>query len=235
MFWQKGHLKIHLNKNTKSLKKRKIVRNLQIIYLKVCLVFPVAFLTWYENIHGKVHFQRLSRILFWQKQKETIWIMAVSRTWKILFWISISPKLCPCFNFCLQQICICVGWSACTKKSLIHAIKYNQIPSKYHQIPFVCNCPCKKTSPNLKQYVDLFQFSFSSFSLIPILRILILSANNRFNVLEAARPRHLGKPFDEHQFVLHRKKIIEKQLENMTLYLSMKIKSNKNNEKINKI
>ena len=73
----------------------------------------------------------------------------------------------------------------------------------------------QKTSPNLEQYVDLFQLSFSSFSLI--LRILILSANNRFSVLEAARPRHLGKPFDEHQFVLHRKKIIEKQLENMTL------------------
>ena len=146
MFWQKGYIWKSIWIKTPNHWKRKIVRNLQILYLRVCLVFPVAFLTWYENIHGKVHFQRLSRILFWQKQKETIWIMAVSRTWKILFWISISPKLCPCFNFCLQQICICVGWSACTKKSLTHAIKYNQIPPKSYQIQLVCNCACHKKS-----------------------------------------------------------------------------------------
>ena len=82
----------------------------------------------------------------------------------------------------------------------------------------------KKALPDLEQCGHVLVISFSSLSLIPILWILILSANNRFSVLEAARPRHLGKPFDEHQFVLHRKKIIEKQLENMTLYLSMKIK-----------
>lgn len=152
MFWQKGYIWKSIWIKTPNHWKRKIVRNLQILYLRVCLFFPVAFLTWYENIHGKMHFQRLSRILFWQKQKDSIWIMAVSRTWKILFWISISPKLCPCFNFCLQQICICVGWSACTKKSLTHAIKYNQIPSRSNQIQFVCNCSChKKALPDLEQ------------------------------------------------------------------------------------